>query len=214
MAEEERSFTNTWGLSLGAILVMQNGGDPHLFGGFEKSSKSQESSKQLLNQGWGVSSKDDLFKSLKWLKEEGNRKEFETIQRNYSKLDNDRVQSKLRNITNPKEVSRIEFVLNHDDPLNANGILAWDMGRFVTVTGWGYLAGYISEKEAEEKISTILPMTQRSFQSWEEYAISYRAGRKFWNEKKAVQEEVRLDEIISKLLNDPQGMWNQNPWPQ
>ncbi len=74
-----------------------------------------------------------------------------------------------------------------NDPLVAfneknidKGILAWDMGRLVTVTRSAFGAGYIDEQTAWDYIRKAGQSAAAEYSTWEELAVAYLIGRGMW----------------------------------
>jgi hypothetical protein len=74
-----------------------------------------------------------------------------------------------------------------DDPFVAfneanmrHGILAWDLGRLVTIVRMCYDVGCIDEKTAWDIITSAYDAAVKEFQDWREVAVSYLIGRGAW----------------------------------
>ncbi len=200
-----------WTLALGAVINRQNHGDSIYLGGFQQNEKSKERAKMILSKWWGVESTEDLLFTLSWLKLQGHRKEYNEIKTALNKMSESQLRQLKEQLSNtPELLSKLEHVLATKDSLGEAGILAWDMGRFVNVCGWGYLAGYINEKGTWQMLRPLAKDIQRKFNSWEQYSKSYLAGREFWSSDETKNKEIRS--IIDSLLNDSDSPWNLHPW--
>ncbi len=60
------------------------------------------------------------------------------------------------------------------------GILAWDMGRLVTVTRSAFDARYIDEQTAWDYIRKAWRLAAAEYSTWEEFATAYLIGRGMW----------------------------------
>src|SRR5512145_1841280 len=68
-----------WALAASAMLGEWNGDRHDLLGGVNATESSIQRSQYQLKTAWGVSSRDDLLVTLKWLDQEGHRKRFEQL---------------------------------------------------------------------------------------------------------------------------------------
>ena len=111
--------------------------------------------------------------------------------------------------TGEKESSRaLKFILKHYNKLGAKGILAWDYCRYVSLCRWGYVVGFLEEKEAWDKILYIAPLLQKTFNSWAEMGENYIIGFKYWGGRR----ENQYSKTYQKLTEDPASTWNLHPW--
>jgi hypothetical protein len=86
--------------------------------------------------------------------------------------------------------------------------LAWDLVRLVAVTGWGYVADYISEEEAWGFIAPAAKQLQQTYQSWEHLGRTYVEGTFWWKDEAG----PGCQKIYDGLVNDPQSPWRSVPW--
>lgn len=87
--------------------------------------------------------------------------------------------------------------------------LAWDLGRYVSVAGYGFVAGYLTEAEAWGMILSAAQILQKQFNSWQELGESYIHGREVWSEDKDGNADFRK---LMKELLAPGGLWQQLDW--
>src|SRR5690606_30468280 len=136
-------------LSTSSILTRLNDGAPYVLGGAPRTSSEWVSSiKGMLQSSWGVTDGASLRETLGWLRESGHGAEFDKLQT----LCNQSLQQYGPGFAfeqyYPEEASKLRFVQQHQAAIGPRSLLAWDAGRLVAVAGWGYLAGYIDEREA------------------------------------------------------------------
>lgn len=91
----------------------------------------------------------------------------------------------------------------------AGQFLGWDLGRYISVAGYGFVAGYLTEEEAWGMILPAAKNLQQQFQSWQELGNSYIHGREVWGEDKDGNEDLR--KLMQELLA-PGGLWVTVPW--
>jgi DNA-directed RNA polymerase subunit RPC12/RpoP len=86
--------------------------------------------------------------------------------------------------------------------------LAWDAARIVVLSGWGYLAGYLSESDAWDWILEIAIEVQRGFLSWEEFG----AAVAIWQRAHLAERDEPIERILDNLLTAPESPWLTLPW--
>ena len=85
------------------------------------------------------------------------------------------------------------------------GILAWDLGRLVTVARMSFDRGYIAKLELCRILVRVDSEMQENFSSWSQFAKSYIIGRASWS-----GQNNTLDVIISiaeDLMTDEDSPW-------
>jgi len=134
-----------------------------------------------LREWWGVQTHQQAIDMLQWLQDSGHRE-------GYQEKD-----------TRPRRKGE-----------RRTRYLAWDYCRLVWVAGTSYVAGYLTEEEAWQKIMPAARTIQGSYSSWREMGEDYLRGREIWNHGR----DPRLDYIFQLLTNpdDPNSPWNKNSW--
>jgi hypothetical protein len=91
-------------------------------------------------------------------------------------------------------------------------ISAWDYDRYVALCGWGYLAGYLSEDEAWQRIMPVARLLQKTFSSWEDLGRNHIVGREFWSWEQTQDRGSLTLQSYKKLLTDPSSPWVKLKW--
>ncbi|WP_269791359.1 DUF1266 domain-containing protein [Stenotrophomonas sp. Iso1] len=91
----------------------------------------------------------------------------------------------------------------------SNGILAWDLGRLVTVSRMSFDCGYIEKEELSRILAHVDSELHSNFSSWPQFAKSYIIGRASWS-----GQNMMLDGIIGTaedLMTDKDSPWVLSP---
>lgn len=202
-----------WALGACALLTERNKGNHEILGFVEKNDINAERERKTLKEWWGVKNANDLKDSLVWLELDGHRAEFDDIYTNISIMSTQQlINVKLKLLNDKKALNRIKVVEKNGPKLGTKSILAWDYDRYIALCGWGYVAGYLTEKEAWSKIMPAAIKLQRTFSSWEELGENHLIGRSFWSLKHVKEESKEYDQIYKKLCTDPESPWKKNAW--
>lgn len=90
-------------------------------------------------------------------------------------------------------------------------VAAWDYGRIASVAYWSLVAGFIEENTAFRYMDKATRASIERFNSWEEFAVSYLAGRCMWNP----DDSEGLEELIERVewrLKFEVSAWCSSPW--
>lgn len=216
-ADKENSITfyspKAWALAVSALMMERNHDRHDTLSGKEYRDKEEiKRIKQLLNDWWNVRDRASLLSTLDWLKEEGHRKEFEEMGNFFSSLNKEQLDEVLKNVKTDEETKQIYFVIQNYNKLQDKSILGWDYGRYVFLCRYGYLVGYLDEKEAWEKIMPIARELQGIFDSWKDLGENYLLGREFWSAEQMRQDSQLFKDAFEKLLTAPGSPWKTCPW--
>jgi hypothetical protein len=96
--------------------------------------------------------------------------------------------------------------------LGSKSILAWDLVRYVSLCRWGYLAGYISDTEAWDRIMPAALRLQQTFASWQDMQTDFLIGREFWSMSQSMQTGPVYRDLYERFLRETDSPWNLNPW--
>jgi len=161
-------------------LLVQYNGDSHELLGSRPA--SDHAWAQIgLRKWWGITSREQAVETLDWLEKIGHRHSYQTEDRSRKR--------------------------EHQPPIP---YLAWDYCRLVWVAGVSYVAGYLSEEEAWQRIMPAARAIQANYSSWREMGEDYLRGRQRWNGR----HDPQFDHIFQLLTNpdDPTSPWNKNAW--
>ena len=163
-----------------AALLVQYNGDSHELLGSRPSSDHTWAQNGLRNW-WGITSREEAMATLDWLEKTGHRERFQA---------EDRSRQRQQQPPTP--------------------YLAWDYCRLVWVAGVSYVAGYLTEEEAWQRIVPAARAIQVNYSSWREMGEDYLRGRQRWNGRR----DPQFDQIFQLLTNpdDRNSPWNKNKW--
>lgn len=202
-----------WALATCAILTESNQGRHDILGGDERTPKEIKAWQDSLAQWWGDKNREDLLGSLKWIEEGGHRREFDAMARDLSLATPAQLSDiRARVAANPSVSNKVEIVMKYKAVFKHKSITAWDYDRYVALCGWGYIAGYLSEEEAWQKIMPVARLLQKTFSSWSDLGVNHVVGREFWSLKQTQESGNLTRKAYHKLLNDPSSPWVQLKW--
>lgn len=184
-----------WALALGAVLTELNQGFHHELGGWGSGEHTAGWCRSALANSWGVTDEASFRATTEWLWAEGHGIEIMAILAGLG--------------PDPRKDNEKEALVRANRALLAGkGLLAWDLGRYVAVVGWGRWAGFVSEPEAWRMIHGAAVRVQAAFKSWREFGRHYEFGRYYWSG----QDDARCEAVIAKLTKDPASPWVQIEW--
>jgi hypothetical protein len=199
-----------WALAVPGILTQLNQHDHAVLGGASPSLEAAQDRAAVLQRDWDAADRAGLHKSLDWLAREGHRREFNDI----CALDQD-ITARLEPwdtvetaIDDKDVLGKIHFTRRHRERIGTRSLLAWDMVRLITIAGWGYVAGMISEDEAWSYVIPAAQAIQRSYASWDELGKHHLLGREFWSGGW----EGRFARCCLALFDDPASPWRTLLW--
>lgn len=205
---EEVSDTVRWFNATCAILTEKNGGDHNMFGGMKPGEESAKTAKDILEQSWNVTDRASADENLKWILEEGHRKDFVELM--------EMLKSEGAEQEAPEDLAQILSIMENDEnagyylvnafydylEYGANAIDAWDYSRAMSLLGWYSLAGYYTQEEALDKALELGKKIQKEFSSWDEFVASYCLGFEFWSYSDST-ERVEIYEKLKAQENGP-----------
>lgn len=212
---EERLLTpaQKWALAASALLAERNRARHDVLGELEPTPANIRGWKRGLRLWWGVHTRADLLARLRWLEEQGHRKEFERLGDVLGSLDDaQRATLEARRLGDEELDHRLTIVEQHYARLATKGLLGWDLSRYISLCRWGYLVGYLSRDEAWDRIMPVARRLQETFDSWGDLGENYLVGRQFWSLEETKKNGQLYDAAYRKLLSEPQSPWNQTPW--
>ena len=195
-----RNEKELWALALSAPIIQINQfRHEFLYGGKTKSTMISRCN--FLERDWDIHSPKDLKSTLDWLEASGHKIEFMkklSVLTTLSEQGCERYIALFR-----KDFERYEqwkIANSYKLPLRNVGIAAWDIGRYVFLCRTGAVVGLIDEKEAWIRIREMAPKAQMIFSGWEEYILSYFAGRQYWLGNSTVDFAKEMKSVIAHLL--------------
>jgi tetratricopeptide (TPR) repeat protein len=202
-----------WALSTCAIINESNNERHDLLGGCLRTKKKIESWKKSLKKWWGVNCREDLLNTLDNLEKNGHSQQFKALGNYISSLTSDQLLAfQVRYSNQPEQANKIRIVLEHYHLFGEKSLLGWDLSRYISLCGWGYVVGYLSEDEAWEKLMPVAIRLQQSFDSWEDFGLNYTVGREFWSYNIKLKEGQKRRAIYKKMCTSLESSWNIVPW--
>lgn len=196
-----------------AILTERNHDSHELLGGSFPTSDTVLEQQKLLEKWWGITSREELLQALEWIDQGGHREEFNRMGAALDSLDDIQIENlKFEMRSDPKVVNKIRVAHMNYKVLEKKSLLGWDYSRYIALCGWGYVAGYLDENEAWEKIMPVARMLQRIFDSWEDVGQNYLIGRQFWSLNETAHGGTEMQRAYEKLCTDPASPWRRYPW--
>jgi hypothetical protein len=219
-SESDESFTppteeqKFWALATTAVLTESNRRRHDLLGGCERTPAEIKVWRNSLVKWWGVHNRDDLLDTLKWIEDGGHRKEFDKIAAFLSSVTPETLAEIRRQAAtrDPSVINKIEIVIKYKDEFGKKSIIAWDYDRYISLCGWGYIAGYLSEEEAWRKIMPAARLLQNTFDSWRDLGMNHVVGREFWSFEETRRKGAYTRQCYERLLTNPSSPWVRLKW--
>lgn len=203
----------SWALATCAVLTEINGRRHDMLGGCERTPEEIKVWQDILAKWWNTHNRAELLETLKWIEETGHRQQFDAMAKDLSTASSEQRADIRQNVaSNPSVSNRVEVVLKYGDELGAKSITAWDFSRYISLCGWGYIVGYLTEEEAWERIMPAAALLQRTFKSWEDLGKNHVVGREFWSLNQTQENGARTQRCFKKLRTDPSSPWLQLNW--
>jgi hypothetical protein len=149
-----------------AALLVQLNGDSHELLG-SRPPWDHTWARNGLRDWWGIDNRADAIRTLDWLWITGHRLHYQA---------EDRSRRAKQHAPTP--------------------YLAWDYCRLVWVGGVSYVAGYLTEEEAWQRILPAARAIQSDYSSWREMGEDYLRGRQHWYGKR----DPQFDSIFQLLV--------------
>lgn len=186
----------SWALALSGVLTEMNSGHHDELGGWGNNEHTRPWCKNTLKDFYGVESPEEFDETTAWLSAEGHTKDArETL----ASL------GPMPHLDDPKQT----LVRAHRAEIERAGLLAWDIGRYVAVVGWGAWAGYVEQEQAWKMLLVAAFRVQKSYDSWQAFGAAYELGRRFWS---GGQPNEATGRALAKLFTDPRSPWLTLPW--
>lgn len=103
-----------------------------------------------------------------------------------------------------------KFPFLRDRPVSS--VAAWDYGRVASVAYLSLAAGFLDKDTAFRYMDKATRVSMERFHSWEEFAVSYLAGRCMWNPDEPKVLETMIDHVEEVLLKFTVSAWGSSPW--
>jgi len=202
-----------WALATTAVLTESNRGNHNLLGGDEATPTNRKAWRESLATWWDVHNREELIETLKWIELGGHRKNFDKLSNILLIATPEQINViKIRVAGNAALRHQIDIVLKYGKKFGNKSITAWDYDRYISICGWGYIAGYLTEDEAWALIMPVAQLLQYTFNSWEDLGLNHVVGRQFWSSKHSLSKGGITEQSYLNLLTDPTSPWQSIPW--
>ena len=201
-----------WALAAGALTLVNSGWNPFVLPSVDNEYRKQRVQNNL-KKSWGIYNKQDALSTLNGLMNKSHSFQYETLLKIYNQVkDKPDVLDKLKA---KYEFSKFcKFQEKYGSIINNKSLKAWDLCRFIAVSGWCHAAGYLDEQEAWDLIIPVAQELQTIFDSWEEMGTHYLIGRQFWLDSMDPKDHLKYQCVFMGLVNDYRSPWKQFKWDE
>lgn len=178
--KDKKTMTDTikWFNTTYALFTFTTGGNLNKIGGSVKSKLKALSNQTLLEEGWGITSKDGVDNTLKWLLNEGHNEEL--LDEYYSLEEYTTTLNDYLDDLNETEKLIAKTILEAHSKYGDRAILGWDLARAMQIISNAYIADYYTYEETMDRFLKFAKIIQENFKSWEEFVDSYLLGHRYW----------------------------------
>ena len=202
-----------WGLATSALLTQLNGGRHDLLGTQLATPRIVRDEKQALADWWGVNNRDDLLAMLDWVDQGGHRKDWDQLAAYIASLSSSELSQFLTKVASDPEMKhQVDVVRKLAPKLGDKSLLGWDYARYISLCRWGFVCGYLTEKEAWDRIMPVAAMLQKTFDSWADLGENYMIGREFWSYEQMQKDGDLIRQAYAWLMSSSTSPWNLNVW--
>lgn len=211
--EEENSNLGQWGRAMGSVLIYLNDGSPYYFGGYMATEDNKKSAVNILKSSWNINSRKELLAQIQLLLQTGDRKSFYQEAEDMAHMSEKDLKRAMKQLTGDLLI-HYQMVQYNWETWKKNGLLAWDMCRISHLVQWGYIAGYLDNREAQALIEPAAKKLKAKFSSWEEVQnnwldgyclfadIDRKASHSDYTNRRALYEKLKAEQTKEDLLYD------------
>lgn len=202
--------SRAWALLVSSVLFERNGEQHDILAGAPSSKELQANVKKFLEDDWDIKTTDHVLQQLEWLEHGGHTADFEKTFREYGRLNEKELDTKLSRFEDEDDRAVIKARWKHAARAAKfkGGLKGWDQARYIAVCRWAFAAGYLTSDEAWKRMDKVLKEVQKSYTSWEELGEVYCIGYECWRGKPS---EATV-EAFEKLKTDEKSPWKTTPW--
>lgn len=178
----------------------------HIYGTPESLSES----KNALLRDWETKDLPDLSGTLQYLH---TTETFAPVQNSWEFLSESEF-NKVQQLGNRDLTLRngIDMVRNYQYDLD-NSDLGWHYGRCAWIIRHAFYNDFITEQEAWSLLEENGKLIKKSFDSWENFGLSYLIGSQFWRLKEYSETTIRETKAnITYLLTNSNSPWLNIDW--
>jgi uncharacterized protein DUF1266 len=202
-----------WALATTAILTFRNGDRIDMLAPGPRTEASITEARGILRDWWNVDGKASLQGALDFCRHGGHRADFQRQGGSLAGMSDARFRAFLSaQRSHPERAQSLKRIRDHYRKYGDRSLVAWDYARYIMLCRWGYMVGFLSEREAWDRIMPAALTIQRAFHSWHELGEDYLAGRVFWSREQTEQTGRAYAETERWLENAPQSPWRRLVW--
>jgi hypothetical protein len=203
-----------WILGCSGLLWERNRDDFETLAGTAINPIRVRDQKNSLSEWWGIKNREELLNNLLWLTQEGGHREgFERDGRWAAMMTAEELEAYLEPYGQYAEkCNELRIAHQYYESLGEKSILGWDLSRYLCLCRWGYLCGWLGEREAWDLMIPVARRLGERFDSWEELGENYLIGRRYWSLKQTEQNGHLFEEAMDRLREMPSSPWNRYPW--
>jgi len=203
-----------WAISLAGMMTEMNGYNRNTLNMGNMTESNKTIWLDLLKRDWGVTTRWELLDMLNTVENEGQSSSL----RQMKQIINEMAEQgfSIFDIYNKYELSdyqynRLKFTIANWNILRNRTLMAWDLGRNISLCRWGYSVGFLEEEEAWEKIMYYAKKIQLFYNSWNEFGTDYFMGRLFFGSSNGEDTTylLRTAPLFTKLTT---AFWNHLDW--
>jgi hypothetical protein len=206
-----------WAIALTGIMTERNRSSRNTLNADVMNKKNTDKWLEVLKRDWGINNREELLEAIENTGKNGHASALKTIKLIIEEMANSQGQSfTIFDINNKYQLSQkyynyLKYVISNWSIYKNRTILAWDLGRCISLCRWGYQVGFLTEEEAWEKIMYYAGKIQPLYSSWNDYGYDYYMGRVFWASGFGEDTDYlkQTDPIYKKLLSS---YWHKIDW--
>ena len=212
----ELTRAQMWAISLTGIMTEINRSNRNSLNTSTMDVSGRNIWLEVLSRDWGITTREELLETLERMEYGGHAASFREIQEIIYEVNKAQNEQEIavvfqRYQWDQTKYNRFIYVYSNWDRYYNRTLKSWDLGRNISLCRWGYNVGFLSDKEAWDKIFHYARIIQTMYSSFEEYGLDYFMGRLFWASGFEEQESyfTRTEPIYKQLM---ESYWNWLDW--
>lgn len=212
-----------WALAAVAMQARVGGQDDDTLAGSPANALKQKAVRRWLAKNWEIDDADELDETLEWLFETGHRAEFAQTVDRLGRMLPEEYDTYLEEVAAGKhgfvdqaeqleEAHRVLMVRDNLYDIQFMSFLAWDYLRYIHLCRMGFAASWLDEGEAWQGILAAAQVLQSRYESWQEMGESFLHAREFWSIVEMNKDGQAYQQVLRKLLTEPESPWQQLAW--
>ena len=203
-----------WAISLAGMMTEMNEYNRNTLNMGAMTESNKRGWLELLRRDWGVTNREELLETLDTTENVGHASSLRQMKQIINEMANQGFS--IFEIYNKYELTdyqynRLKFTIANWNILRDRTLMAWDLGRNISLCRWGYSVGFLEEEEAWEKIMYYAKKIQLFYNSWNGYGTDYLMGRLFFGSGSGedITYLLRTAPLYNKLTT---AFWNHIDW--